>query len=147
MRHVLPNVSEPLVVYATIGAGGALLSFAGLSFLGLGVQSPSYDWGRLLYDGIGAIYVNPAAALAPGLAVLVAGLAFNLFGESVAKGLGIGAIGGVLPLPAEAPVATTGADDRGGRRAARLRPTWCSTSATSRSPSREPTARSARCAA
>ena len=106
LRHVLPNISEPLVVNATIGAGGALLAFAGLSFLGLGVQSPSYDWGRLLYDGIGAIYVNPAAALAPGIAVLVAGLAFNLFGESVAKGLGIGPIGGVLLLPA-APAATT----------------------------------------
>ncbi|HEU5108390.1 MAG TPA: ABC transporter permease subunit, partial [Micromonosporaceae bacterium] len=88
-RHVLPNIAEPLVVNATIGAGSALLSFAGLSFLGLGVQSPAYDWGRLLYDGIGAIYVNPAAAIAPGTAVLVAGLAFNLFGESVAKGLGV----------------------------------------------------------
>jgi oligopeptide/dipeptide ABC transporter ATP-binding protein len=100
LRHVLPNIGEPLVVNATIGAGGALLAFAGLSFLGLGVQAPSYDWGRLLYDGIGAIYVNPAAALAPGIAVLVAGLAFNLFGESVAKGLGIGIIGGVRPLSA-----------------------------------------------
>jgi peptide/nickel transport system permease protein len=90
-RHVLPNAAEPLVVNATIGAGAALLSFAGLSFLGLGVQSPAYDWGRLLHDGIGAIYVNPAAAIAPGTAVLVAGLAFNLFGESVAKGLGVGA--------------------------------------------------------
>ncbi|MFL6122946.1 dipeptide/oligopeptide/nickel ABC transporter permease/ATP-binding protein [Actinophytocola sp.] len=89
-RHVLPNIAEPLVVNATIGAGNALLSFAGLSFLGLGVQSPSYDWGQLLYDGIGAIYVNAAAALAPGAAVLVAGLGFNLFGESVAKALGIG---------------------------------------------------------
>ena len=50
LRHVLPNISEPLVVNATIGAGGALLAFAGLSFLGLGVQQPAYDWGRLLYD-------------------------------------------------------------------------------------------------
>ncbi len=106
LRHVLPNIAEPLVVNATIGAGGALLAFAGLSFLGLGVQSPSYDWGRLLYDGIGAIYVNPAAAFAPGFAVLTAGLAFNLFGESVAKGLGIGTIGGVLPLPAQAAAVT-----------------------------------------
>jgi len=88
-RHVLPNIAEPLVVNATIGAGNALLSFAGLSFLGLGVQSPSYDWGRLLYDGIAAIYSNAAAALTPGAAVLIAGLAFNLFGESVAKGLGV----------------------------------------------------------
>jgi oligopeptide/dipeptide ABC transporter ATP-binding protein len=98
VRHVLPNVSEPLVVNATIGAGGALLAFAGLSFLGLGVQAPRYDWGRLLYDGVSAIYVNPAAALAPGCAVLLAGLAFNLFGESVAKGLGVGTVVGVPPL-------------------------------------------------
>jgi peptide/nickel transport system ATP-binding protein/peptide/nickel transport system permease protein len=95
VRHVLPNISEPLVVNATIGAGGALLSFAGLSFLGLGVQQPKYDWGRLLFDGIGSIYVNAAAALAPGAAVLVAGLAFNLFGESVAKALGVGVVAGI----------------------------------------------------
>ncbi len=97
-RHVLPNISEPLVVNATIGAGGALLAFAGLSFLGLGVQQPQYDWGRLLFDGIGSLYVNPAAALAPGIAVLVAGLAFNLFGESVAKGLGVPDVGGIPTL-------------------------------------------------
>src|SRR3954451_2235031 len=102
-RHVLPNISEPLVVNATIGAGSALLSFAGLSFLGLGVQQPRYDWGRLLFDGIGSIYVNPAAALAPGTAVLLAGLAFNLFGESVAKGLGVGVVGGIRALPAVPP--------------------------------------------
>jgi len=101
-RHVLPNIGEPLVVNATIGAGGALLAFAGLSFLGLGVQQPAYDWGRLLFDGISVIYVNPAAALAPGMAVLVAGLAFNLFGESVAKGFGIGVVGNLpaLAVPA-----------------------------------------------
>jgi oligopeptide/dipeptide ABC transporter ATP-binding protein len=97
-RHVLPNVSEPLVVNATISAGSALLAFAGLSFLGLGVQQPQYDWGRLLYDGIGSIYVNPAAALAPGTAVLVAGLAFNLFGESIAKGLGLDVVAGIPAL-------------------------------------------------
>src|SRR5215218_2254090 len=99
VRHVLPNIAEPLVVNATIGAGGALLSFAGLSFLGLGVQQPQYDWGRLLYDGTALIYVNAAAALAPGGAVLLAGLAFNLFGESVAKGLGVGVVGALPRLP------------------------------------------------
>ncbi len=101
-RHVLPNIAEPLVVNATIGAGGALLAFAGLSFLGLGVQPPRYDWGRLLYDGILAIYVNPAAALAPGCAVLIAGLAFNLLGECVAKGLGVGTIERLPALPSAA---------------------------------------------
>jgi oligopeptide/dipeptide ABC transporter ATP-binding protein len=90
VRHVLPNVAEPLVVNATVAAGGALLAFAGLSFLGLGVQPPDYDWGRLLGEGIGGIYVNPEAALAPGVAVVVAGLAFNLFGEVVAKGFARG---------------------------------------------------------
>lgn len=89
VRHVLPNVSEPLVVNATIGAGGALLAFAGLSFLGLGVQPPAYDWGQLLNSGLSGIYVHPAAALAPGVAVVIAGLAFNLFGEAIAKGLGL----------------------------------------------------------
>jgi oligopeptide/dipeptide ABC transporter ATP-binding protein len=88
VRHVLPNVAEPLVVNATIGAGAALLSFAGLSFLGLGVQQPSYDWGRLLSEGLANLYVNPASALIPGAAVLIAGLAFNLLGETVAGAVG-----------------------------------------------------------
>ena len=65
VRHVLPNIGEPLVVNATIAAGGALLSFAGLSFLGIGVRAPDYDWGRLLGDGLNGIYVHPAGALAP----------------------------------------------------------------------------------
>ncbi|UYM06898.1 dipeptide/oligopeptide/nickel ABC transporter permease/ATP-binding protein [Solicola gregarius] len=87
-RHVLPNIGEPLVVNATIGAGAALLAFAGLSFLGIGVQAPSYDWGRLLGEGLSRIYINPAAALGPGVAVVLAGLAFNLFGEMVATVVG-----------------------------------------------------------
>jgi peptide/nickel transport system ATP-binding protein/peptide/nickel transport system permease protein len=89
VRHVLPNIGEPLIVNATIGAGGALLAFAGLSFLGLGVQAPSYDWGRLLADGVSALYIHPEAALAPGVAVVVAGLASNLFGETMARSIGL----------------------------------------------------------
>src|SRR5262249_26260031 len=89
LRHVLPNVGEPLVVNATIGAGGALVAFAGLSFLGLGVQAPSYDWGRMLGEGLNALYVHPLAALVPGAAVVLAGLAFNLFGEAVASAIGL----------------------------------------------------------
>jgi oligopeptide/dipeptide ABC transporter ATP-binding protein len=89
VRHILPNVAEPLVVNATIAAGSALLGFAGLSFLGLGVQSPSYDWGRLLGEGLQGIYIHPAAALGPGAAVVLAGLAFHLFGEATAKTFGV----------------------------------------------------------
>ncbi|TQS46835.1 dipeptide/oligopeptide/nickel ABC transporter permease/ATP-binding protein [Cryptosporangium phraense] len=95
VRHVLPNIGEPLIVNAAIGAGSALLSFAGLSFLGLGVQPPSYDWGRLLYDGLSTLYVNAAGALAPGAAVVLTGLAFNFFGESLAKTLGVPAVVGL----------------------------------------------------
>jgi oligopeptide/dipeptide ABC transporter ATP-binding protein len=98
LRHVLPNIAEPLIVNAAIGAGGALLAFASLSFLGLGVQPPGYDWGRLLGDGLTGIYEQPIAALAPGVAVILAGLAFNLFGEALAKGIGLTTTLGRVPL-------------------------------------------------
>ncbi len=108
LRHILPNIAEPLVVNATIGAGGVLLAFAGLSFLGLGVQPPAYDWGRLMGESLNGIYVHPAAALAPGVAVVIAGLAFNLFGEAVAKGLGVPVVHGPrvrVPVPEAVPAA------------------------------------------
>ncbi|NED96273.1 dipeptide/oligopeptide/nickel ABC transporter permease/ATP-binding protein [Phytoactinopolyspora alkaliphila] len=89
LRHLLPNAGEPLVVNATVMAGTALLAFAGLSFLGIGVQPPAYDWGRLLGEGLDRIYINPAASLAPGVAVVLAGLAFTLLGEAIAQVVGI----------------------------------------------------------
>jgi oligopeptide/dipeptide ABC transporter ATP-binding protein len=110
IRHVLPNIGEPLIINATIGAGGALLAFAGLSFLGLGVQPPRYDWGRLLGTGLGSIYVHPEAALYSGAAVIVAGLAFNLFGEAAAKSLGHRA---VRTKPAPSPVSKSIVDAPG----------------------------------
>ena len=88
IRHILPNIAEPLIVNATISAGGALLAFAGLSFLGIGVQVPAYDWGRLLGEGINRIYMNPMMAFGPAVAVVLAGLAFNLLGETAAQVLG-----------------------------------------------------------
>jgi len=88
LRHVLPNIAEPLVINTTLAIGGSLLSFAGLSFLGFGVQAPSYDWGRMLLEGLSRVYVNPAAALAPGVAVVVAGVAFNLCGDTLARAFG-----------------------------------------------------------
>ena len=113
-RHILPNIGEPLIVNATIGAGGALLAFAGLSFLGLGVQPPEYDWGRLMMEGLSGIYINPLAALAPGLAVVIAGLAFNLVGEAAARALGMESTGVVAKV-------ARGAAARDGRR----HPTRC----------------------
>ncbi|MFI6070516.1 dipeptide/oligopeptide/nickel ABC transporter permease/ATP-binding protein [Actinoplanes sp. NPDC051343] len=89
LRHILPNIAEPLVVTATMSAGGALLAFASLSFLGLGVQAPSYDWGRLLGEGLAQIYIHPAGAVVPGIAVVLAAMAFNLSGEAVARVIGM----------------------------------------------------------
>ncbi|WP_456695553.1 dipeptide/oligopeptide/nickel ABC transporter permease/ATP-binding protein [Aeromicrobium sp. P5_D10] len=83
-RHILPNIGEQLIINAMIGAGGTLLAFAGLSFLGIGIQAPQYDWGRILNDGVASIYVNPAAALGPAVLIILAGLSFNLFGEAAA---------------------------------------------------------------
>ena len=96
-RHILPNVRDPLIVNASIGAGSALVSFAGLSFLGLGVQAPEFDWGRLLNEGLSKIYVNPATALAPGIAVVFAGVVFTLVGETLARGFGIDSVIGKRP--------------------------------------------------
>lgn len=88
LRHVVPNVRDPLLVNSAITAGNALVSFAGLSFLGLGIQVPQYDWGRMLNEGVTRIFVNPAAALVPGIAIILAGLTFVLLGEVLGKALG-----------------------------------------------------------
>ncbi|MEV0612379.1 dipeptide/oligopeptide/nickel ABC transporter permease/ATP-binding protein [Nonomuraea sp. NPDC050404] len=84
-RHVLPNIAEPLILNLAQAFGGALLGLAGMSFLGLGVQPPQYDWGRLLFDGFPRIYVTPEVALGPAAAIALAGIGFNLLGDALAK--------------------------------------------------------------
>ena len=84
-RHVLPNVAEPLIMTATMSVGWSLLGISALSFLGLGVRPPSYDWGALLGSGLQYIYENPLASLGPGAFIVLAGLAFNLSGETLAR--------------------------------------------------------------
>lgn len=85
VRHLLPNIAEPSVLFATQAMSGILVAFSGLSFLGLGVQPPEYDWGRLLNEQLNRVYVNPVAALAPGAAVVLTGLVFGLVGEVLAQ--------------------------------------------------------------
>ncbi|MGW2659243.1 dipeptide/oligopeptide/nickel ABC transporter permease/ATP-binding protein, partial [Streptomyces sp. NPDC001478] len=94
VRHVLPNIAEPLLLSTTTAAGTSLVALSGLSFLGLGVQPPGYDWGQLLSQGLDRIYAEPLSALAPGLAVLYAALAFQLLGEVLA-----GRVAGRGPAP------------------------------------------------
>lgn len=85
LRYVLPNIADALIVNVAMAAGAALVVFAELSFLGVGVQAPSYDWGLLLQSGLGRIYTAPASALAPGVAICAAGIAFNIVGERAAS--------------------------------------------------------------
>jgi peptide/nickel transport system permease protein len=91
-KHILPNVAEPLLITMTIAAGDALISLAGLSFLGLGVQPPQYDWGRMLNEGLDRIYVTPIVALGPAVAITLGALTFTLFGEVLAKGAAGGGV-------------------------------------------------------
>ncbi|MER7715437.1 oligopeptide/dipeptide ABC transporter ATP-binding protein [Streptomyces flaveolus] len=84
LRHVLPHIAEPLMLNTTVAAGSALVALSGLSFLGLGVQPPSYDWGLLLNQGLDRIYTEPLPAVAPGIAIVYAAVAFQLLGEMLA---------------------------------------------------------------
>ncbi|QES09899.1 ATP-binding cassette domain-containing protein [Streptomyces venezuelae] len=84
-RHILPNIAEPLILNAAQAMGGALLGLSAMSFLGMGVQAPSYDWGRLLNEAFGHVYVTPSVVVAPALAVSLAGLGFMLLGDTFAK--------------------------------------------------------------
>ncbi|CAL9640495.1 dipeptide/oligopeptide/nickel ABC transporter permease/ATP-binding protein [Streptomyces sp. enrichment culture] len=84
-RHVLPHVAEPLLLNTTVAVGSALVALSGLSFLGLGAQPPSYDWGLLLSQGLDRVYTEPLPAVAPGVAIVYAAVAFQLLGEVLAK--------------------------------------------------------------
>lgn len=77
-HYLLPNIAGPLAVKSAAEAGSALVIIASFSFLGFGVQAPDYDWGRMLAQGLRALYTTPLAALVPGVAITATGLAFNL---------------------------------------------------------------------
>lgn len=82
-RHIMPNAVAPVLVSATIGIASAILTEAGLSFLGFGVPPPHATWGNILSDGKRFIFDAPWLTFAPGLAILIVVLAFNLFGEGL----------------------------------------------------------------
>ncbi|PFG67201.1 ABC transporter permease [Enemella evansiae] len=86
-RHVLPNVSAPIIVQTSLSFAFAILSEAALSFLGLGVQPPAPSWGRMLFDAKGFFNIAPWLAIFPGLAIFVTVLAFNLLGDSLRDAL------------------------------------------------------------
>lgn len=81
LRHILPNVFGPIVVLATLDVGWAILNASALSFLGLGAQPPTPEWGAMLNEGRGYLRDAPWVTAAPGLAIALTVLAANLVGD------------------------------------------------------------------
>jgi ABC-type dipeptide/oligopeptide/nickel transport system permease subunit len=87
LRHLLPNVRSVVIVAATLGIAGAIMAEAALSFVGLGAQPPTPSWGAMVSEGRDLIRVAPWVSVAPGLAVGVAVLGFNLVGDGLREAL------------------------------------------------------------
>jgi peptide/nickel transport system permease protein len=82
-RHVLPNIMAPVIVMATLGMAHVILAAAALSFLGLGAQPPTPEWGSMLNDGRAFMRTAPHLTIFPGLAIMVTVLAFNFLGDGL----------------------------------------------------------------
>jgi peptide/nickel transport system permease protein len=82
-KHILPNVISPVILLATLNMAGAILSLAGLGFLGLGAQPPTAEWGSMLSDSQGLIFSAPYLIFIPGVAIMITVLAFNLLGDGL----------------------------------------------------------------
>ena len=83
VRHILPNIIQPVIVQAAIGMAGAILAEATMSFLGLGVPPPTASWGSMLNDGRAHLFDAPHLVLFPALAVMLAVLSFNFIGDAL----------------------------------------------------------------
>jgi peptide/nickel transport system permease protein len=82
-RHILPNVASPMIVYSTLKVATAILAGASLSFLGLGVQRPTPEWGIMLADGRTFLQQQWWISAFPGMAIMVTTLAINLLGDGI----------------------------------------------------------------
>jgi peptide/nickel transport system permease protein len=87
VRHILPNIVDPLIILATLSLGGAILATAALSFLGLGTQLPTSDWGTLLSQGYEHMFESWSEVTFPGIAIIIAVLGINLFGDGLSDAL------------------------------------------------------------
>ncbi len=87
LRHILPNVLAPVIVLCTLGIAGAILIGASLSFLGLGAQPPTPEWGAILNDGRSVLRLAPWVATFPGIAIMITVLAMNLLGDGLRDAL------------------------------------------------------------
>lgn len=82
-KHVLPNIAGSVLVTAVLDIGTMMMELAGLSFLGLGVQPPMAEWGSMINDGRSMLQIAPWMALAPGLAIFITVMIFNLLGDTL----------------------------------------------------------------
>lgn len=82
-RHILPNIAGQILVTAVLDIGTMMMELAGLSFLGLGVKPPMAEWGSMINEGRSMLQVAPWMALAPGLAIFITVMVFNLFGDAL----------------------------------------------------------------
>jgi peptide/nickel transport system permease protein len=83
LRHILPNIVQPLIVQSAIGMAGAVLAEATLSFLGLGVPPPTASWGSMLNDARSHLFDSPHMVIFPGIAVMLCVLSFNFIGDAL----------------------------------------------------------------
>lgn len=83
VRHILPNIVQPLIVQAAIGMAGAVLAEATLSFLGLGIPPPAASWGSMLNDARSHLFDSPHLVLFPAMAVMLCVLSFNFIGDAL----------------------------------------------------------------
>jgi peptide/nickel transport system permease protein len=83
LRHVLPNAAAPAIVQLSLDVGGVILTAAALSFLGLGAQDPTAEWGLMVSQGQSLFTTNWWVVTFPGLAILLTALAFNLLGDGL----------------------------------------------------------------
>ncbi|PYV96169.1 MAG: peptide ABC transporter permease [Acidobacteria bacterium] len=83
VRHILPNIIQPVIVQAAIGMAGAILAEATMSFLGLGVPPPTASWGSMLNDGRAHLFDAPHLVIFPAIAVMLAVLSFNFIGDGL----------------------------------------------------------------
>lgn len=86
-RHILPNAQAPIIVAATLGMAGAILTESSLSFLGMGVQPPTPSWGNMLMDAQAYMRDAPWLAIIPGILILITVLSFYLIGEGLRQAL------------------------------------------------------------
>jgi peptide/nickel transport system permease protein len=87
LRYVIPNAMGPIIVNTTMGISGMILSAAGLSFIGMGVQPPAPEWGSLLSEAREYMFKAPYLLYFPGCAILLAALCFNLVGDGLRDAL------------------------------------------------------------